>query len=797
MAEPKPSFALDLSNEGITLWQRANGGTWDALGRIPLDAPNIPEQIKLLRTKAGVKHSTPLKAVVRIPPSEVLFSRLKLGVFEGDAAEKQARKLIDDLTPYSLNEILYDLESKGAGNMAPVAVVARSTLEEAEAFAAQHGFEALYFSTDYELREFPREPRFYLKKPKKPVLPILSKVAAIAAVGLSVGYFGYAYYLAPEQPASPPVAVETAQIAEPAPEAKQPAKAPAPKPAEKPKPAVPSNEAPDFSAPQTATLIAPETSTYENFAFGDVGRTNLARITRLARPLYQKGEQAPPTPTNPPRHKTDALALADALRDLPEVGVNDESLAKLQADMALPKVEQGGNGTAFDLAAFVPPDIDFTKVYHSTLTSPSTAYQAPPVKSAANPDPPPPPPAYTTAAPGTLTPTPQGTLGPENIRIYAGRPPLLPRSRPEVAPPVDPLAKFKPRLRPQGLVSEELLASLRPTEGTAPALPASPPLSADTAPQNAPDDTPAQLTAAPATLQAPIQTDAALVAPDNTQRPKTLLELADPALAGFKARRRPADLVPTPPATEPETPVEPQATAEPDLLAQADPALAGAKPRLRPTGLNTNAVEEPQGLLALADPALAGKKARRRPANLKTNAAPAPQGLLALADPALAKFRAKRRPAKLRIIKPEDGQPAETPANTLAGATRLAVAFSPLPKLRPKNLGPGLDVTTGGTTKATAKTPRSAVGTSKPSPGPTVVAVTKAATQKARFNKRKMNLVGVFGTPNARRALIRMPSGRYVKVKTGDRLSGWQVSAIGESSLRIRKGSKNQVLRMP
>jgi type IV pilus biogenesis protein PilP len=750
MAEAKPSFALDLSNEGITLWQRAGSGTWDALGRIPLDAPNIPAQIKLLRTKAGVKHAAPLKAIVRIPRTEVLFSRLKLGVFEGDAAEKQARKLIDDLTPYNLDEILYDLEEKGAGNMAPVAVVARSTLEEAEAFAAQNGFEALYFSTEFEPREFPREPRFYLKKPKKPVLPMLSKVAAMVAVGLSIGYFGYANFLAPQQPETPLTSPQTAQIAEPAAiTSPSIAKVEPAKPAAEPEPVVPGNEAPDFSAPQTATLIAPETSTYENFSFGDVGRTNLARITRLARPLYQKGEPRPPTPTNPPRHKTDALALADALRDLPEVGITDETLASLQADMALPEVAQGSNGTAFDLAAFVPPDIDFTKVYNSTLTAPPAAYQPPPVKSAVNPDPPPPPPAYTTAAPGTLTPTPQGTPGPENIRIYAGRPPVLPRTRPEVVGPVDPLGRFKPRLRPQGLVSEELLASLVPTDGTAPAPPPAPALSADTAPVNAPDDTPAQLAAIPAAPQTPTQTDAAFAAPENTPRPKTLLELADPALAGFK-------------------------------------------PRLRPSRLNARVTEEPQGLPALADPTLAGKKARRRPATLAPKTAALPQGLLAQADPALAKFRAKRRPDNLRIIKPE-AEPAPPPA----GATRLAVALSLIPKQRPENLGPGLAVKTEGNTKATAKTPKSAVGTSKPSPGPTVVAVSKAATQKAHFNKRKMNLVGVFGTPNARRALIRMPSGRYVKVKTGDRISGWQVSAIGESSLRIRKGTKNQVLRMP
>lgn len=794
MAEPKPSFALDLSNEGITLWQRASGGSWDSLGQIPLDAPDIQAQIKFLRVKARITHSNPLKTVVRIPRSEVLFSRLKLGVFEGDAATKQARKLIGELTPYGLDEILYDLSGKGAGNMAPVAVVARSTLKEAEEFAALYGFHALYFTTDFESREFPREPRFYLKQPKKPVLPLLSKVAAMAAVGLSVGYFGYAYFLSSGTSPDQPSFTETAQISEPVVAPTAPPKAVEPEPI----PVTPSNETPDFSAPQTATLIAPEATTYESFSFGDVGRTNLSRITRLARPLYQKGEPTPPTPANPPRHKTDALALADALRDLPDLGITNENLADLQAEMALPEVAEGGNGTPFDLAAFVPPDIDFTKVYYSSLTSPSVEFQRPPVEAAVNPDPPPPPPAYTTAAPGTLTPTPQGTLGPENILIYAGKPPVLSRARPEIAPPVDPLAAFKPRLRPQGLVSNEQLAALIPTEGTAPETLTVPNLSTETIATPPQGDPSTQIAAISARLPAPEQTDTPLTSPDNTAPPKTLLDLADPALAGFKARQRPENLVPdTAEANLPNTDIAPQETAEPDLLALADPALAGRKPRIRPAGLNTRVIAEPPELIALADPALAGKKPRRRPTTLNTQITRAPQGLLALADPALARFRAKRRPASLKVVKPEVEQPAETPTNTLASATRLAIAVSPKPKRRPNNLGPGIAITNNGNTKATAKTPKSAIGTSKPSPSPTVVAVTKAATEKSRFNKRKMNLVGVFGTPNARRALIRMPSGRYVKVKTGDQLSGWQVSAIGESSLRIRKGSKNQVLRMP
>ena len=61
----------------------------------------------------------------------------------------------------------------------------------------------------------------------------------------------------------------------------------------------------------------------------------------------------------------------------------------------------------------------------------------------------------------------------------------------------------------------------------------------------------------------------------------------------------------------------------------------------------------------------------------------------------------------------------------------------------------------------------------------------------------RINLVGVYGVASDRRALLRLPSGRYVKVKVGDRVDGGQVSAISESELRYQKGSRVYALTMP
>lgn len=777
MADPKPILALDLSNDGITLWHLKGATGWVALGQVPLDAPDLQERLANLRGQTGLTHQNPLKAIVRIPRSEVMISRLKLGVFEGDAAVSQARKLIAELTPYPINDVIYDLEAKGVGNMAPVAVAARKTLQEAEDFAAQHGFEAVYFSTEYEPREFPREPRFYLKNPKKSILPMVSRIAAAAAVGLTLGYFGYVQLSTPK-PDSPP---QAAVLEQPAVEKeKKSAKPHKTAKIEKTTPVIvpPSDQEPDFSAPQTATLIAPPTTEYPKLVIGDIGRSTLASIARLARPGQQKGTPPPEFQAESSNHKTDSLALADALRDLPEVALNDEVIAAQQEDMQISLVTQNTAPAPFTMAAFTPPETDFNGVFSSVLAQPEPGYRAPPQEARQEAAPPPPPPALIIAEPGTLTPTPEGTLGPENILIFSGRPQIVAVARPEYTPPPDPLAQFRPRTRPAGLVSEDVLAALAPPLSPEDSLAPGDPQDIAQQPQQPNEQTGAEQ--APQLPQIAVQSD---IQPAAEQ----LAETSEPDAAA--TAERPA--------------------AAQSLLALADPELRRLKPRQRPGTLvvvePVPDVETPEianSLLALADPALAGRKPRIRPASLRITPVTSGSGLLALANPALSNFRAKKRPRGLKIVKltPEvTPNTTPTPVTTpLKGATKLAVAASPKPKMRPAKFASltGID-TSGGTTRATAKTPKSAKGSSKPTAGTTVAIVARAATEKSRFSKKKMSLIGVFGTPNSRRALVRMPSGRYVKVKAGDRLSGWQISAIGESTLRIRKGSKNQVLRMP
>jgi len=80
---------------------------------------------------------------------------------------------------------------------------------------------------------------------------------------------------------------------------------------------------------------------------------------------------------------------------------------------------------------------------------------------------------------------------------------------------------------------------------------------------------------------------------------------------------------------------------------------------------------------------------------------------------------------------------------------------------------------------------------------PSTASVARQATIDNAINLRRLNLIGVYGTPANRRALVRLPSGRYKKLKVGDRLDGGKVIAISDSELRYQKKGRNVTLAMP
>ena len=75
--------------------------------------------------------------------------------------------------------------------------------------------------------------------------------------------------------------------------------------------------------------------------------------------------------------------------------------------------------------------------------------------------------------------------------------------------------------------------------------------------------------------------------------------------------------------------------------------------------------------------------------------------------------------------------------------------------------------------------------------------VGQVATIEDGINLGDVSLIGIFGKSSARRALIRLPQGRIIRVSNGGKIRGWTVSAISDDAVRIQRRGENRVLRLP
>ena len=254
------------------------------------------------------------------------------------------------------------------------------------------------------------------------------------------------------------------------------------------------------------------------------------------------------------------------------------------------------------------------------------------------------------------------------------------------------------------------------------------------------------------------------------------------------------------------------------------PTINGAITPNSVTVLSSPAVTPPKmperkALPEKVDPALAliaKTRPQSRPSNLvEQNERSVNRGL---SRSELAQLRPRLRPAVEQAVAQRDVDPATenaqndaaTAAASLAGlAPRVggiviegptnlqAVTASVRPDGRPKNFARIVK-----RTKAKQSTDQ---GTRVASVAPKVVvpkipssaSVAKSATVKNAINLRNVNLIGVYGKPSSRRALVRLSNGRYQKVQVGDRIDGGRISAIGDNELRYKKGSRNLTLKMP
>jgi hypothetical protein len=153
----KPSFALDFRDGAIALLHRTSRG-WQLVGSSPVDAADLGEALSYMRSTALGLSPKGLATKLVIPDEQVLYTQVHAPGPDAAKRKRQVKAALEGLTPYKVEDLVYDWW--GSGPEIHVAVVARETLAEAEAFAAEHRFNPVSFVAAPASGGFRGEPFF-------------------------------------------------------------------------------------------------------------------------------------------------------------------------------------------------------------------------------------------------------------------------------------------------------------------------------------------------------------------------------------------------------------------------------------------------------------------------------------------------------------------------------------------------------------------------------------------------------------------------------------------------------------
>ncbi len=153
----KPNYALNMTHDGIDLFER-NGAEWQVLGTVSLESTDMDGDLTALRQLAERRSPKGVLAKLIIPPSQVLYTRIKAPGPTTAQRKRQISHALDGRTPYAVSDLSFDWS--GTGDEVMVAVVAKETLQEAEDFARTHGFAALSFVAQPAPDQYAGEPWF-------------------------------------------------------------------------------------------------------------------------------------------------------------------------------------------------------------------------------------------------------------------------------------------------------------------------------------------------------------------------------------------------------------------------------------------------------------------------------------------------------------------------------------------------------------------------------------------------------------------------------------------------------------
>ena len=801
----KPNFALSLSFEGIALLHRAGAG-WHLVGEVTLDARDLSGDLAALRAKAKALDPSGFATKLILPNEQIKYLELSADSAPDGDLDRAVTDALDGATPYALDDLAYDWALDGDRIL--VAAVARETLDEAEAFGLEHEVNPISFVARPDDSPFPGEPFFGITRHARDTLGAKVRIdrdeTAVAIIGAAhmpevaeVAEVAEALATVPDVPQAP--APTPALPAEKAPETPAPAK-PAPEPpAEMPPVAFSSIRADRGTEPGQAPKLAgaarftptapsaplpdlpgPGPAPYLTGA-AEPALTDLAAASLSSAPKDSDTAKAPrklgflsrrSAPAKPAKTSANSTAEAERLtifgaRTDQAVGGKPRYLGVILTAILLiilmiiaawaAMFTDDGVAGIFRKS---PPEIV------ATPTAPPSATEDPVADAANQPTPLPEGPApEETPIDTALAPQPDEIEPEPEVEIAA----MDPSATAVELTPDQPLARYAATgiwqmaptptkaPNPTGL-DDFYLTSIddKVNFQDAVALPDAPTAQADRRPE-----TPAS-PAPPGTQFVIGPRGFVLATPGGALTPDGVLVRAGP-----------------PPRSPPDMPARavplPGIEQTAEALAEQK-RLGGIRPRTRPENL---AEQQERGALSgRTRSELAALRPRTRPQSV----------IQAAANATVTANSAAAASAVAAAL----AEAVETPEPETRG-TAQAVLASLKPKTRPGNFDRIVRRSKPADTQSisgqTAKRAAPSI--------PTTASVARQATSRNAINLRNVNLIGVYGNPKNRRALVRLSNGRYQKVQVGDRLNGGRVSAIGDTELRYKKSGRDVVLRMP
>ncbi len=816
----KPNFALNLSYEGMSLLHRATGG-WRMVGEISLDDPEMAEKIRFLRRTATELSGGQFATKLVIPNSQILFRDV---VAPGDtpgARRVEIRRALDGTTPYALDDLVFDWSDAG-DDLAKVAVVASVTLEEAETFAANHRLNPVSFVASPEPGDFIGEPWFGTTRLANGLLANGETVerddSAIVIVGppksadTTEGDKQKSHFISvPEQTTAVSESIKnpSASVREPlAIGGIETTLDPDRKPAGKSAAALEQEQ---------ELHVLDETGTSDDPAKPGLETpvSELAFATRRAMAGTAGAIGAEPSEIVPLRLENvsprialvaDKTAPANFV-ELPRLGIDNRPAEVTHLSVTAPETADDDRDTPLS-----DPDKATSRAKKPNLSLLSATVGQPPAARAAS------------VAGSDLAKTPT------ELTVFGARKTAPVGGKPRYLGLVLVLALIL-ALAAAALLSNYILGNgsivsrvFRPADPVATLTPAPTTLDQDKAPLPSDggrvaglmppesSDTTAE-PQEPMTREGPEATyqvsgvwslDPTAPIDSDTDRIDDLyIASIDPVVVGHDAVALPdveATLLDVPPAAvQSPAPVGTDFELDDRGLVRATPdgalspdgvvVFAGKPPQTpapRPSLTTDQVISQPDEL--------AGFRPRARPGNLIEANERSRLGGRTLSQ--LASLRPQPRPASAQ----EDQAGTETPA------TKLAVLKSPSPASRPSDFSrivekaiaeaqsSAPDTSEGATVVTTAS---ATVAAPKLPAVPTRASVAKEATVANAINLGNINLIGVYGSSANRRALIRLSTGKYVKVQVGDRVDGGQVAAISASEVLYIKRGRKVTLAMP